>query len=185
MSLNKNNIPNTKAVSTRAYSGQRDLQAVLDLVKERSLDQRDDFPGIIDLQEMLAIPKIQAHTRLWIDPDSQLAYFAILDGDHSSASLIHEVGPAWKDNGLEDMVIDWAETSIRQTCPAHTGLFLQEASSRSDNSECITLLERLGVEPQPGSEVHMERSLADPIAEPQLPPRFIIRPIRGEAKAEA
>ena len=172
-------------VYDRAYAGPQDLQAMLGLIRERPRDQVTDFPGSLDLQEMLAVHKIQAHTHLWIDPDGQLACFAILDGDLASAYLIFEVAPDWKGRSIEEKIMAWAEASIQQAAPIQTRTFLLEASSRSDNPECIALLERLGFERQAGGVVHMERSLADPIGKPQLPPGFIIRPIRGEAEAEA
>jgi mycothiol synthase len=158
---------------------------MIDLIKAKPNDLVTDFPGIIDLQEMLAVPKTQATTCLWIDPDGLLACFSILDGDQTSASLIFEIAPGWKDSALEGPVVAWAETSLRQTFPAYAGTCLLEVASRSDNSDRITRLERLGFECQAGGAVHMERSLADPIAKPQLPAGFIIRPIRGEVEAEA
>jgi hypothetical protein len=116
MGLNKNNMVGD-LVSSRAYTGSRDLQAMLALVKARPLDQVADFPGIIDLQEMLAVPKIQASTRLWTNPAGQLAAFAILDGDQTSAALIFEIASGWKDAGLETQVMDWARTSTNFPCP--------------------------------------------------------------------
>ena len=65
-------------VSNRAYAGPQDLQAMLALIKARPIDRVADFPGILDLQELLAVPQTQAHTRLWIDSDAQVACFAFL-----------------------------------------------------------------------------------------------------------
>jgi mycothiol synthase len=172
-------------VSNKAYSGQQDLQAMIDLIKERPREQVSDFPGILDLQEMLAVPKTQAATRLWTDPDGKLACFAFLERDQTSASLVLEIAASWMDTGLADTVIEWAVAVIRQTLPAQAGTFLLETSTRSDNRVRITLLERLGFEPQAVGTVHMERSLADPIERPQLADGYLIRPIRGEAEAEA
>ncbi len=158
---------------------------MLQMIRERPLDRITDFPGILDLQEMLAIPKIQACTHIWTNPDGRMTCFAILDRNDTSAALIFEVAPDWSGKPLEEEVIAWAEASIRQTSPPPTGTFFLEASSRSDNSGRIALLERLRFQPQAGGAVHMERSLADPIAKPQLPAGFSIRPIRGEAEAKA
>ena len=110
-------------VSSRPYAGTPDLQAMLALIRQRPPGQVTDFPGIIDLQEMLALPKIQANTRLWTSPEGQLVSFAILDGDQTSATLIFEIAPGWKDAGLEGLVMDWIEASFQQNSPAHTGVF--------------------------------------------------------------
>jgi mycothiol synthase len=160
------------------------LSAMIDLIKARPIDRVNDFPGSLDLQEMLAIPKIQACTRLWIDSCGQLACFAILDGDQDSASVVCEVAPGLKGRALVSKGFAWAEAFIRQTSPANAGTFPLEASASSDNLERIAVLEQLGFERQAGGAVHLERSLADPIPKPQLPAGFIIRPIRGESEAK-
>ncbi len=157
---------------------------MIDLVKARPSDRAFDFPGILDLQEMLALPQIQAHTRLWIEPFGQLACFAILDAGLDSANLTFEVAPSCKEKGLEIEVIAWAEDSLRQTHPAGMDNYLLEASSRSDDPAGIALLEGQGFICQAEGAVHMERSLADPIPPPQLPAGFSIRPIHGESEAE-
>jgi mycothiol synthase len=180
----ENNLPDTHEITGRAYTGQQDLQVMLGIVRERRRDQITDFPGILDLQEMLVVPETQAHTHLWFNPDGQLACFAILDMDAVSGNLAFEIAPDWKGRGLEDKVIDWAEDFIQQAYPANPHSFLLEAGSRSDNSARLAELERMGFERQAVGAVHMERSLADPVVKPHLPPGFIIRPIQGEAEAE-
>ena len=171
-------------VYSRGYRGQQDLQAMIGLIKKRPLDQIADYPGILDLQEMLAVPKIQSQTRLWMDPDGQLVSFTFLDGDDSSASLVFEIASSCKDRGLVEQIMAWVGTTIQQTRPADNGIFLLDTSSRISNPGRIMLLERLGFEPQTGGAVHLERSLSEPIAAPQLPPGFLIRPINGEMEAE-
>jgi mycothiol synthase len=185
MNWKENNMPDTHEITGRAYTGQQDLQAMLGLVRERPRDQITDYPGILDLQEMLVVPEIQAHTHLWFTPGGQLAYFAILDMDSASGNLAFEIAPDWKGKGLEDNVIAWAENFIQQACPANPHAFLLEAGTRSNNSARLAELERMGFERQAVGAVHMERSLADPVAKPLLPPGFIIRPVQGEAEAEA
>jgi mycothiol synthase len=170
-------------LTNRSYASPKDLAAMIDLVKARPSDRLPDFPGILDLQEMLALPEIQAGTRLWTDPRGQLAGFAILDMDLDSANLTFEIAPGCKGKGLEVEMIAWAEDSIRRTCPAGGGSFLLEASSRSDDAASIDLLKELGFKRQPEGAVHLECSLSDPIPQPQLPAGFSIRPIHGEAEA--
>ena len=170
--------------SSRAYAGPLDLQAMLGLLRQRQPGQAFDFPGFIDLQEMLAIPKIQAATQLWNDLDGRLAGFAILDRYPSSASLIFEIASGLKDNELENQVLAWAEAAIQSAIPAPVGTFLLESNTSSDDLERIILLERLGFEQLDAGAFHLERSLADPIAKPQLPEGFMIRPIGGEQEAE-
>ena len=158
---------------------------MINLIKQRPPDQVADFPGIIDLQEMLAISRIQAATRLWDAPDGHLAGFAILDGDQASASMIFEVAPDEKAQGLEAAMIGWAAKFVQASCPTRSAAFLLETNSLSDNAERIARLQELGFEPQAGGSIQLERNLKDLIEQPQLPPGFVIRPIKGEMEAEA
>lgn len=158
---------------------------MLDLIRERPRDQVADFPGFIDLQEMLALPDIQAHTHLWTGPDGKLVSFAILYREIASASLIYEIAPGCKGAGIQDQLMAWAEASIRSASPGYSGDFLLETSIRSDNLERIVMLEGCGFKPLEGGSLHLERVLENPIPEPLLPAGFLIRPIKGEAEAAA
>jgi mycothiol synthase len=171
-------------ISSRLFAGPQDLEAMIDLVKARPYDRAFDFPGILDLQEMLALPEMQACTHLWIDSLGGLACFSILDFGLDSANLTFEVTPDCKGKGLEAEAVAWAEDSLRRTLPAGTGKYLLEAGSRSDDPAGIALLEGQGFKRQAEGAVHMERSLADPIPQPQLPEGFSIRPLHGESEAE-
>jgi mycothiol synthase len=168
----------------RPFSGPDDLRMMIDLVKERPSDRITDFPGILDLQEMLAVPRIQASTHLWNDPLGQLVGFAILDGDQDSASLIFEFNPGRRGASLEMKIFNWAEAYLRNSTSSISDPFSLEASASSDNLERIAHLEKYGFDRQAGGAFHLERSLADPIPPPQLPAGFVIRPIRGEVEAE-
>ncbi len=174
---------NRETLHARAYAGAHDLQSMIELIKRRPLEWATDFPGCLDLQEMLAVPRLQAGTRLWLDARRRLVAFAILDVDIASANLALEVSSYWKEKGLERQMVAWAEGFVRQSNPPGVQPFLLEASARSDNPATIALLEELGFVRQPGETVHLERSLAVPIPKPELPGGFSIRPLDGEAEA--
>ena len=171
-----------KIAYSRGYRDPSDLQAMLDLVKKRPGDRATDFPGILDLQELLALPEIQASSQLWFDPVGQLACFALLDRDQTSVSVIFEVLAGFEGNEFEEIVFSWTNDLLRSTFPKEKGVFLLE--TRTADPYRIAWLERSGFERQPGGAVHMERALDDPILDPQLPAGFRIRPIHGEAEAE-
>jgi len=172
-------------VFDRGYAGLQDLQAMINLIKERSPDQVTDFPSLIDLQEMLATSKIQAATHLWADANGRLVGFVILDWDPTSALLIFEVAADWKEQGLEVAMCDWAGIFIQKFCPVISNSYLLETSARSDNLERLARLQGLGFKPQAGGSVQLERSLNEPIDKPQLPSGFFIRCLKGEMEAEA
>jgi mycothiol synthase len=185
MNWKKGNMSNARIVQNRAYSGPQDLQTMIDLVKERPPARLTDFPGILDLQEMLAVPEIQAHTRLWFSAAGPLVCFAILDMDPDSGNLSFEVSPGWLGKGLEKELVAWVEDHIRQTDPPVNRAFQLETSAPSADPDRIALLQELGFNRLEVGALHMERSLAEPIPQPHLPQGFIIRPLRGEAEAEA
>jgi len=156
---------------------------MLDLVRKRPSHRICEFPKMIDLQEMLALPKIQACTHLWVDSTGLLVGFAILDSDQASAFLIFEISPDWEARQLESQMLNWAETCIRETRSPQGDVFTLETGVLSDNADRMSALEQVGFKRQTGGSVHMERSLSDPIDRPLLPDGFVIRPIRGEQEA--
>ena len=65
---------------SRVYSSKNDLDSMLELLLSvRSPDRLADFPGPVDLHELLAIAAVQANTRLWFDTTGGLAAFALVD----------------------------------------------------------------------------------------------------------
>ncbi len=48
------------------YAGPHDLQTMIDLlVAVRPPSRVAEYPGIVDVQELLGLPNVQANTRLW------------------------------------------------------------------------------------------------------------------------
>ena len=168
----------------RPYAGPQDLQVMLDLLRKRPLGRITDFPGFIDLQEMLAVPKIQFTTQLWFDLHDQLVCFAFLDIDQDSAFLVFEIFPDPKIPELENQVLKWVEACIQSTETVAADPFLLDSNTNSENSDRIALLERLGFRRQAGGALHLECSLTGPLMKPEIPAGFTIRPLHGEEEAE-
>src|SRR5512136_1098395 len=65
--------------SHRAYEGTRDLQAMIDLLLAvRPPDRVADWPGVVELQEVMQRPAVTANTRLWFEGE-KLRAWAFLD----------------------------------------------------------------------------------------------------------
>ena len=66
--------------SSRLYSGESDLQAMIVLlVAVRPAEHLTDYPSVVDLYELFALPQVQENTRLWFDADEQIVGFAFVD----------------------------------------------------------------------------------------------------------
>lgn len=169
--------------TSRSYSDATDLTAMLDLlVAVRSAEHVSDYPGVVDLREMLSLTPVQDNTRLWFDAGDHLIGFAFVDPyhnlrfefDHSAANL-----------ALEQAIVAWGETCLRHTLQTSNESWQLDASCRADNAERIALLERHGFVRQELSSLQFIRPLDEPIPPLNLPPGFTLRCAAGEHEAEA
>jgi len=169
--------------TSRLYSSSTDLQTVIGLLTaSRPAERITDYPGIVDLQEILARPTIQANTSLWQNASGQSLGFAIVD---DSNNLLFEVVPGAADSGLESQIIAWGVDCLRRAKPDQIGTLTLDASCRDDDKERIALLERHGFARQAVRSLHMTRPLDGPIPGPHLPPGFVIRHVTGEGEVQA
>ena len=64
----------------RPYTAADDLQAMIDfLVAVRPAARITDYPGVVDLRELLALSAVQANTCLWFNEHGQMIGFAFVD----------------------------------------------------------------------------------------------------------
>ena len=168
-------------ITSRTYADQEDLQPMIDLIlKVREPEWVSDYPGIVNLREMLALNSIKANTRLWFR-DSQMIAFALVD---DFSNLVFEIEPETVNAALEAEIITWGEECIRRrTRDAGEGLTL-DASCREEDIERLAFLDRHGFIIQPIRSLHLKRSLNDPIPEPILPDGFEIRPSTGSEEVQ-
>lgn len=169
--------------TSRTYSDAGDLSAMLDLlVAARSLDRITDYPGVVDLRELLALTQVQDNTRLWFDAGAQLIGFAFVDPYHN---LRFEFDQSVATLAVEREIVTWGETCLRRVMPTTDEPQQLDASCRADNTERIALLERHGFVRQALSSLQFVRPLDEPIPTPHLPPGFTLRGVAGEHEVEA
>jgi ribosomal protein S18 acetylase RimI-like enzyme len=168
-------------IESHLYRNSVDLQAIIVLITQVRPRQRlADYPGLVDLQELLSLPEVQARTRLWLDEQNNLAGYAFVD---EMSNLYFEAGPGVY-SALEESLLDWAIVEARQAAQERQHSDTPGISCRSDDLRKMALLESRGFSRLPGA-LHMVRPLGDPIPAPVLPPGFTIRPGRGAEEAEA
>lgn len=167
----------------RTYAGAQDLQAMLDLLAAvRPADRITDSPSPVDLHELMALPEVQANTRLWPADGGRLAAFAFVDQYNN---LVWEVDWPAAGPGIEPEIVAWGVECIRRAAQGSDTPVTLDASCREEDAERIALLERNGFVRQELRSVHMARPLDEPIPAPQLPAGFSIRHAAGEQEVEA
>lgn len=170
------------------------LMAVLPTLKDPGC--MADFPSLVDLQELLALPGAGENTHLWCSPLGEVVGFGLLIPDPST--LAYEASPEAQAAGIADEIVGWGTERHRQVAchDGASGPGAQGQDARSINSvlqigcretqrERAALLERHGFERLQEETLHMARPLSEPIPEPVLPPGFSIRPVKGEMEVEA
>lgn len=157
------------------FHGEDDLQAMIELVLSRPTGRVNHFPGMVDLQEMLALPEVQAGTRLWREESGRLIGFAFLDQEN----LCIETAEPFTGGPLEGLMIAWACRKRLQEAGPEA---VVETSCRSSNPGRMAILEAMGFERMAEGAVYMARSLHTPIPAPKLPAGYHIRPLNGDAE---
>lgn len=170
-------------LSSRAYSNEADLQAMIDLlVAVRPAERIADYPGVVDLHELLALTNVQDNTRLWFDANDQLVGFAFVD---AYQNLRFEFEQQVLDADIESEMMAWGVACIQRAMQESGETLTLDASCRDDDVQRLAFLERHGFVMEDIRSLHMVRSLNEPIPSPQLPAGFRIRPVAGEQEVDA
>ena len=154
-------------LNQRLYETDSDLQKMIELLIKVRRAHNSDYPGIVDLHEMLNIPAIQKNTRLWETPDAELAGFTIID---LRDNIWFEFKPGIISGEIEKEIINWGETCVRlnHELKENKGLNLKlDTNCREDNHERIDFLKRNGFLRQSIQTIKMVRSLHEPIQKPE------------------
>lgn len=165
--------------TTRLYHDKTDLQAMIDLTKaNRPASRLADFPGIADLPGLMGRPVIRQCMRLWHGDDGRLTAFAFVNTTYRN--LYFEMDD--DNEAIGRQIVNWGLACLQEA--GYKPPLTLDTSCRDDDGR-LALLRRHGFVPQPMRTLRMARSLAEPIASPNLPPGFRIRPLAGEAEVEA
>ena len=140
------------------------------------------YPIAADLYEELADLEVQAAVRLWEDDRRQLVGFAYVSQYQNLVDVFEagEFTPA-----IETEMVDWAVTAMQRRNQESGKTETLDASALESDLPRLAFLERHGFQRQAESSILMACPLDQPIPEPQLPPGFTIRPLRGETEIEA
>jgi ribosomal protein S18 acetylase RimI-like enzyme len=161
--------------SSRAYSSPQDLQSILALLNiARPIEQLTDYPGNVDLYELLQSALVRENTRLWFE-DKQLSGYALVDEYNN---LLFDCLPGQLD-ALGDEIIEWGLSCL------NSGATSLDATGREGHTTRIAYHEKHGFVRTPTETISMRRDLDKPIPNRVLPAGFTIRPVKGEEEVEA
>lgn len=168
------------AYQTRLYKHPNDLAAVLTFVRLRAASRVDDYPSLVDLQELLGRKEIEANSRLWFANGDHLVGFAFNDHYPDFSGVSFEFAPEHAEIGGE--MITWCLDNFRHN-RRERATQLQLSVAPEDTGR-IALLQAHGFKQENWSLVKMTRQLSDPIPASQPPEGFSIRNFRGEAEID-
>ncbi len=165
---------------SRRLAGASDLSLLVDWVRSlRPTERVTDYPSVIDLHQLLLLPCNQATTRLWLADTGELVGFAFVDVFHT---LRFELDWNRTTPDLAAAIVAWGNECRRSSAPAESASLLYATAHEADTPR-RAYLERQGFTRLADTIVHLERSLAEPIAAPSLPAGFTMRSVEGEHEA--
>lgn len=175
----------------RSYAGDRDLEAIADLINTcEAVDRLEQGTSISELQQEFNAPSFDRtrDIRLWEDAKGKLIVFARLwisePAEVTDGWLSFRVHPEARAGDVEAAAIAWGEGRMREIEKQRgTGVKLR-SSTRADECDRISLLTSCGFRAE-RYFFRMARSLSEPIPEPQFPQGFWLRQVSCEQDAEA
>jgi mycothiol synthase len=165
---------------SRRFAGSSDIELLVDWVRVvRTHERATDYPSVIDLPQLLLLPHNQQTTRVWFADTGELLGFAFVD---AFRTLRFELDWQQTTPALEAAVVAWGNDCLAKTAAAAPSSPLYATSHQADTIR-LAYLDRQGFSRVADYIMHLERSLARPIAAPQLPAGFTMRPVEGEHEA--
>ena len=129
------------AISSRLFFHPQDLQPLLNwLTTARPPQRLNDFPALVDMREWLALPGVQACTRLWFK-GQRLAGFTLVDPYNN---LRFEFEAQFLTPDLEEEVVRWGEACIRREMQRSGESLTLDASCSQQDTDRIAFFERHG-----------------------------------------
>jgi mycothiol synthase len=174
-------------LTTRPYAGERDLEAVTELLNQVSQAYRlDDSYAEEDLRLEFADPRVDParDLRLWEDADGRLAAFGQVwlppDSELVDAFTYWRVHPSAEGSGVEDELFAWGAERIREFARERSRPARMLCSAREHYAYAQEVMRRQGMAPE-RYFFQMRRPLDQPIEPAELPAGFTLRHVAGPA----
>jgi mycothiol synthase len=170
-----------RVLKKRPYGGESDLGAIADLLNACELvDRLDIWISVSELRLEFEDPSVDKTKDflLWENDNGDLIGFSQISippqGEENDGYLRFRVHPEARGGEIEKQMVAWGEQRMREVGNERGGSVKLRSGVRDRLSERIDLLKSCGFEPDRYFPI-MERSLLEPIPEPQLPEGFTLR----------
>ena len=168
-------------ITMRPYAGEVDLEAIANFINLcNSANKLDVITSVSELRNDFNTPSFNQENDicLWEDTDNKLVGLGYLwitePSDVIDGYLSIHVHPDVRNHGLESQIIHWGEVRMRQVRQERGFEVKLRSGCRNSFSERITILENHDFTVD-RYFFTMERSLLEPIPEPQLPEGFTLK----------
>lgn len=178
-------------LTKRSYRGETDLEAIVNLREAcEAVDRLEQWTTVSELKHDFNDPSFdkEHNIQLWEDDTGKLIACATLwhpVGELTNGYFGFHVHPLAREGTLEREIINWGEERLRELAKEQgvTSVKLR-CNSRDDQIDRIAILHENGFSAD-RYFLTMQRSLEEPLAEPQMPAGFTVRSVIGEQDAEA
>lgn len=180
-----------QTIVMRAFADENDLNRIAHLINTcYTVDEMDNSTSVTELREEFDTPSINKakDLRLWENESGELVGFGSLwitePSEVIDGFLDFYVHPDVRGGNLETQIIGWGEIRMREVKHERAFPVKLRVGARDTETNRIVILENHGF----ASDryfFNMERSLAEPIPEPQFPKGFILRCMKLEEDVEA
>lgn len=181
----------TPNLLARCYAGDRDLEAIADLINTcETVDRLDEGTSISQLQQEFNAPSFNKarDIRLWEDANGKLIGFAQLwisePGEVIDGWLSFRVHPDARGGDGSALAVAWGEARMREVEKERGARVKLRSWARAENGSRISVLASCGFKAD-RYFFRMARDLSEPIPEPQFPEGFWLRQVSCEQDAEA
>ncbi|MBK4729440.1 GNAT family N-acetyltransferase [Oxynema sp. CENA135] len=169
---------------SRSYHDRADLEAIAPLLERcKIVDPDDEWPSISDILLQFDRPAVDKtrDVRLWETATGEAIAVAGIMLDNFLWFRIH---PDYRSEALHRAILQWGEARMSEIARKIGENKELIVGAIAENHRRIAILESCGFTIA-RYFLTMVRSLAEAIAEPQLPEGFTLRAPNGEADAEA
>jgi mycothiol synthase len=181
----------TTTIIARPFAGEADLPLIVDLQSAcEAVDKLDWRTSVDELRVEFADPRLDParDLQLWQDADGELIGFGqlwiMVSIEELNGRIFTWIRPEARGGTLETDILDWAAERLRHASREHGLPGRLRPTAGAEQAAQVALLSNLGFAIDRYSYT-MERSLAEPIAAPQLPEGYTIREVAGHHEAQA
>lgn len=177
----------TITLKARSYRGERDLNAIADLINAcEAVDKLDSGTSVTELKHEFQDPNLdkQKDICLWQDDTGRLIGYGEIaipkSAEELQGDLWFRIHPVVRDSNLGKQIIAWGEQRLREVAQQRD---LQQckllSGCRDKQLDQIKLFETNGFRPE-RYFFRMVRPLSMVIEEPRFPEGFILREVKSE-----